>query len=179
MSSISLMEQNNGDERLFERSMYDKMEMIFLYPDVEYGNNKRDIMSILSIIFSVNIDTQEKADMLKSRYDIKVDNKEMEAMFGFLDKNEDIVEAEFKKAKMEAKKAGRAEGIAEGRVEGLKEGRAEGKAEGLEEGLSKGEQNAKVKCVRSLMSSLNIDAVKAMDMLGFTEEEKKLIGSSL
>ena len=74
----------------------------------------------------------------------------------------------------------REEGIEEGRKEGHKEGREEGIREGIQKGIIKGrgeerEKNCRqmAEAVRNLMEKLDLSSEEAMDLLGFSEEDRE------
>ena len=74
-----------------------------------------------------------------------------------------------------AREIAREEGLAEGLNKGLNKGLAEGLNKGLAEGLNKGF----IRSVKALMSSMNISAEKAMDMLDIPSNERAQILSKV
>jgi len=69
----------------------------------------------------------------------------------------------------------RAEGQSEGIVQGMAKGRIEGRAEGRAEGRTEGENTTLVKCVKTLMNKLQINATQSMDMLDVPQHQRYII----
>ncbi|MBQ7503548.1 hypothetical protein IJT93_12705 [bacterium] len=72
-----------------------------------------------------------------------------------------------------------AEGIAEGKAEGICQARAVGKVQGIIEGKAEGKESERVRSIKNIMYSLNLNVQQAMDALRIplVDQEKYLLKS--
>lgn len=134
----------------------DLLEVVFLNlgePESVQDPENPDILRLLDVLFSKNLTTEEKKNILETDFDIPMTKKMEEDM--------ETMQAYRLFFEEEAEKRGLQQGVKQGLQQGIKQG--------LQQGIKEGEQ----KTLYSLVRAGDLSLSKAAERLGITTEQLK------
>ena len=141
----SVKEDSFIGEHAEPASNYDLLTVVMIYTANDFMDLQNDVIKMLSVLLSRNLDVKERMSILQDSFDIAMTEKVKQEVDEMCNLSQGV----------------RADGRAEGRVEGRAEGEAQGK---LKERL---------KNVNAIMDSLKVSALDAMNILQFSPEEQQ------
>ena len=130
--------------------------MICLHDD-ENGRKNSELTDMLSVLFSVKLNGENKIKRLEEDYSIEMEYEYREVFRNMCNLSDVYME----RGRREGLELGREEGLEKGRKEGLEKGREEGLEKGREEGISIGKLKALKDLVNDGTISLKTAAEKA------------------
>ena len=126
-------------------SNYDLLTVVMIYTANDFMDLQNDVIKMLSVLLSRNLDAKERMSILEDSFDIAMTEKvkqEVDEMCNL------------------------SQGVGE-------DGRVEGEAIGIARGEAMGELKERLKNVNALMDSLKVSALDAMKILQFSPEEQQ------
>ena len=170
-------------------SDYDLMTVIMVCLGSGKEKNDNGILRLLSVLFSSEMATVEKKQVLSEDYQIKMSRTIESEVSKMCNLSEGVYERGLEKGILQGIARGREEGIARGREEGIARGREEGIARGREEGIARGREEGleegraegrqegaaetMLHSIKSLTESIGVTAEEAMEMLKVPEEKRE------
>ena len=127
---------------------YDLLTVVMIYTAVDFMDLQDDVIRMLSVLLSRNLDAQERMNILEDSFGIAMTEEVKQEVDHMCNLSKGIRE----------------------------EGEAIGIAKGEAIGVAKGELKERLKNVKALMDSLKVSALDAMKILKFSpEEQQKLL----
>ncbi len=172
-------------------SDYDLMTVIMVCLGSGKEKNDNGILRLLSVLFSSEMATVEKKQVLSEDYQIKMSRTIESEVSKMCNLSEGVYERGLEKGILQGMIRGREEGIARGREEGIARGREEGIARGREEGLEVGREEGRAEgrqegaaetmlhSIKSLTESIGVTVEEAMEMLKVPEEQRETFRQKL
>ena len=129
-------------------SNYDLLTVVMIYTAKDFMDLQDDVIKMLSVLLSRNLDAQERMNILEDSFGIAMTEEVKQEVDHMCNLSKGIRE----------------------------EGEAIGIAKGEAIGVAKGELKERLKNVKALMDSLKVSALDAMKILKFSpEEQQKLL----
>ena len=127
---------------------YDLLTVVMIYTAKDFMDLQDDVIKMLSVLLSRNLDAQERMNILEDSFGIAMTEEVKQEVDHMCNLSKGIRE----------------------------EGEAIGIAKGEAIGVAKGELKERLKNVKALMDSLKVSALDAMEILKFSpEEQQKLL----
>ena len=130
-------------------SNYDLLTVVMIYTADDFMGLQNDVIKMLSVLLSRNLDAKERMNILEDSFDIAMTEKVKQEVDEMCNLSQGV------------------------REDGRAEGRAEGEAMGIAKGEAMGELKERLKNVKAIMDSLKVSALDAMNILQFSPEEQQ------
>ena len=144
----SVKEDSFVGEHVEPVNNYDLLTVVMIYTAVDFMDLQDDVIKMLSVLLSRNLNAQERMNILEDSFGIAMTEKVKQEVDEMCNLSKGIRE----------------------------EGEAIGIAKGEAIGVAKGELKERLKNVKALMDSLKVSALDAMEILKFSpEEQQKLL----
>ena len=130
-------------------SNYDLLTVVMIYTADDFMGLQNDVIKMLSVLLSRNLDAKERMNILEDSFDIAMTEKVKQEVDEMCNLSQGV------------------------REDGRAEGRAEGEAMGIAKGEAMGELKERLKNVNAIMDSLKVSALDAMNILQFSPEEQQ------
>ena len=130
-------------------SNYDLLTVVMIYTADDFMGLQNDVIKMLSVLLSRNLDAKERMNILQDSFDIAMTEKVKQEVDEMCNLSQGV------------------------REDGRAEGRAEGEAMGIAKGEAMGELKERLKNVKAIMASLKVSALDAMNILQFSPEEQQ------
>ena len=130
-------------------SNYDLLTVVMIYTADDFMGLQNDVIKMLSVLLSRNLDAKERMNILEDSFDIAMTEKVKQEVDEMCNLSQGV------------------------RAYGRAEGRAEGEAMGIAKGEAMGELKERLKNVNAIMDSLKVSALDAMNILQFSPEEQQ------
>ncbi|MDO5786979.1 MAG: hypothetical protein Q4P09_04640 [Phascolarctobacterium sp.] len=124
---------------------YDLLTVVMIYTAKDFMDLQDDVIKMLSVLLSRNLDAQERMNILEDSFGIAMTEEVKQEVDHMCNLSKGIRE----------------------------EGEAIGIAKGEAIGVAKGELKERLKNVKALMDSLKVSALDAMEILKFSPEERQ------
>ena len=135
---------------------YDLLTVVMIYTAKDFMNLQDDVIKMLSVLLSRNLDAQERMNILEKDFNIAMTEEVKQEVDEMCNLSKGVRE--------------------DGRAEGEAIGIVKGEAIGIAKGEAIGELKERLKNVNALMDSLKVSALDAMEILKFSpEEQQKLL----
>ena len=126
-------------------SNYDLLTVVMIYTADDFMGLQNDVIKMLSVLLSRNLDAKERMNILEDSFDIAMTEEVKQEVDEMCNLSQGVRE----------------------------DGRAEGEAIGIAKGEAMGELKERLKNVKAIMDSLKVSALDAMNILQFSPEEQQ------
>ena len=134
-------------------SNYDLLTVVMIYTADDFMGLQNDVIKMLSVLLSRNLDAKERMNILQDSFDIAMTEEVKQEVDEMCNLSQGVRE--------------------DGRAEGEAIGIAKGEAMGIAKGEAMGELKERLKNVKAIMDSLRVSALDAMNILQFSPEEQQ------
>ncbi|WP_297236968.1 hypothetical protein [uncultured Faecalicoccus sp.] len=150
---------------------YDLLSIVMIYLPKRKDELKKDMMSLLYVLFVMKEEPQYIKKILTEKYDILITeelDREVNKMCNF---SQGIYE--------DGLQEGRKQGYSQGQKQGYSQGQKQGYSQGQKRGYSQGHLESTVQHVWNLMKALHIDADQAMEILKVDARLKETVSKRI
>ena len=130
-------------------SNYDLLTVVMIYTANDFMDLQNDVIKMLSVLLSRNLDAKERMNILEDSFDIAMTEEVKQEVDEMCNLSQGV------------------------RAEGEAIGIAKGEAMGIAKGEAMGELKERLKNVNAIMDSLKVSALDAMNILQFSPEEQQ------
>ena len=132
---------------------YDLLTVVMIYTAKDFMNLQDDVIKMLSVLLSRNLDAQERMNILEKDFNIAMTEEVKQEVDEMCNLSKGVRE--------------------DGRAEGEAIGIVKGEAIGIAKGEAIGELKERLKNVNAIMDSLKVSALDAMKILKISPEEQQ------
>ena len=126
-------------------SNYDLLTVVMIYTADDFMGLQNDVIKMLSVLLSRNLDAKERMNILQDSFDIAMTEEVKQEVDEMCNLSQGV----------------------------RAEGRAEGESMGIAKGEAMGELKERLKNVNAIMDSLKVSALDAMKILKISPEEQQ------
>ena len=130
-------------------SNYDLLTVVMIYTADDFMDLQNDVIKMLSVLLSRNLDAKERMNILEDSFDIAMTEEVKQEVDEMCNLSQGV------------------------RAEGEAIGIAKGEAMGIAKGEAMGELKERLKNVNAIMDSLKVSALDAMNILQISPEEQQ------